>query len=93
MFHEFLDVACNASGTHSIQAIIETISTQAEEKLIRECVESNMLVLSRNANGTHIIQKIILCIAEEKRKYLNDFIVENINHLAMNVNGVCVVIF
>ena len=58
VFYEFLDVAFNASGTHSIQAIIETISTQAEEKLIRECIENDILVLCSNANGTHINQRL-----------------------------------
>ena len=86
-----MEISCNSSGTHSIQAIIETASLREEEELIKQCVENNILVLCRNSNGTHIIQKIILFIAEEKRQYLNDFIIANIAHLSKNVNGVCVV--
>jgi hypothetical protein len=62
-----------------------------EEELLRISIEKHILKLSYNSNGTHIIQKIISCFEEKDRKYLNDFILENLPKVCMNANGICVI--
>lgn len=64
---------------------------EEEEILIKKYVEPYILKLSFNANGTHIIQKLITCFEENNRMFLNNYIIENMSHISMNVNGICVV--
>jgi hypothetical protein len=43
---EFTDIACNASGTHALQSLIEIINMPGEEELVKEAVKDNILRLS-----------------------------------------------
>lgn len=88
---EFLEIAVNTAGTHSLQSLIEIVNLEEEEVIIRKAVEPNILKLSYNSNGTHIIQKIITCFDERSRMFLNDYIIENLCKVCMNANGICVV--
>ncbi len=67
------------------------MNMEEEELLIKRTVEPHILKLSFNANGTHIIQKLITCFEENNRMFLNDFIIDNLTQISMNVNGICVV--
>jgi len=71
--------------------MIEIITMPKELNSLRNCVEKHILRLSCNSNGTHIIQKIIGCFEEEKREFVNDFIINNLAKMSTNANGICVV--
>lgn len=86
-----MEIACNSSGTHTIQSLCEIKTSIEEELLLLKCVEKHLLKLSCNSNGTHIIQKIVTCCEEENRDFVNKFITENVSKLSMNANGICVV--
>lgn len=43
---DFTDIACNASGTHALQSLIEIINMPGEEDLVKEAVKDNILKLS-----------------------------------------------
>jgi hypothetical protein len=43
---EFTDIACNPSGTHALQSLIEIINMPGEEELVKEAVKDNILQLS-----------------------------------------------
>lgn len=88
---DFLEIANNNAGTHSIQSLIEIINSKEEMEILRKCVEPHILRLAYNTNGTHIIQKIISCFEESNRNFLNDFILANLVKMCLNANGICVV--
>jgi hypothetical protein len=67
------------------------MNMEEEEILIKKNVEPHIMKLSFNPNGTHIIQKLITCFEENNREFLNDFIIDNLTQISMNVNGICVV--
>ncbi len=86
-----MDIAINISGTHSLQSLIEIVTMVEEENIINRMINPVIQELSFDVNGTHIIQKIICCFNENSRVYLNDYILENLSKISMNVHGICVV--
>lgn len=89
----FSDIACNSSGTHAIQSLIEIINLPNEEDQVKDIVKDCILKLSCDINGTHVMQKIITCIKESNREYINKVILTNLKKLLYDSNGVCVVKF
>jgi len=91
VFNDFVEIGINPSGTHSLQSIIQIINLKDEEEVLKCALNGNVFKLSFNSNGTHIIQKIISCFEEEKREFLNDFIIENLSKMCNNANGISVI--
>jgi hypothetical protein len=83
----FIEIATNKSGTHSIQSLIECISTPIELIFLDKLLNKNRLILFLNENSYHIIMKIILEIDEDKRNNLNLFLVSNVEKIITNCNG------
>ena len=44
--NEFTEIACNSSGTHALQSLIEIINMPGEEDLVKQAVKENILKLS-----------------------------------------------
>jgi len=91
---DFFTIATNSFGTHSIQRLIDLSSTKEEEILLLEYFSKNrenILPMAFDVNATHSIQKLISTINEENRSDLNRLIIDNINKLAVDVNGICVI--
>ena len=72
----FIEIATNKSGTHSIQSLIECICTPIELIFLDKLLNKNRLILFLNENAYHIIMKIILEIDEDKRNNLNYEIID-----------------
>ena len=83
----FIEIATNKSGTHSIQSLIGCISTPIELMFLDKLLNKNRLILFLNENSYHIIMKIILEIDEVKRNNLNLFLVSNVEKIITNCNG------
>ena len=60
---------------------------------MKEAVKSNLITLSFDQNGTHVIQKIMTCIDEQNRLELNFILMNNLDKLLKDANGICVVNF
>ena len=88
-----MEIAINISGTHSLQSLIEIATMTEEENIINKMISPVIQDLSFDVNGTHIIQKVICCFNENSREYLNEYILENLSYISMNVHGICVVNF
>jgi len=84
---EFLVIATNKWGTHSIQSLIDIISTQVEHLALNKLISKNMLLLFIDDNAYHIMMKMILDFPEDKRNVLNLYLVMNIEKIIINCNG------
>lgn len=91
IFHQiknkFIQIAANSSGTYSIQVLISAISTEKEDKILRELIQHNLLLMFTNENAHHVIQKLIIEFSEERRKYINDCIFEKLDKICVNEYG------
>ena len=84
---EFLVIATNKCGTHSIQSLLDVIETPFELLALNKLISKNMLLLFTDDNSYHIMMKMILDFPEEQRIVLNLFIVSNIDKIITNNNG------
>ena len=84
---EFLVIATNKWGTHSIQSLMDTIQTQVELLALNKLISKNMLLLFIDDNAYHIMMKMILDFPEDKRNDVNIYLVMNIEKIIINCNG------
>ena len=84
---EFLVIATNKCGTHSIQSLINIMDTPYEYIALNKLISKNMLLLFTDDNAYHIMMKMILDFPEEKRNLLNIYLVMNIEKIIINCNG------
>ena len=84
---EFLVIATNKCGNHSIQSLMDTIQTPLELLSLNKLLSKNMLLLFIDDNAYHIRMKMILDFPEEKRSIVNIYLVMNIEKIIINVNG------
>ena len=63
-----------------------------EEELVKNAVQNDLLRISYDINGTHVIQKVLSCIKEKNREEINQIILNNLENLVTDSNGICVVI-
>ena len=83
----FIEIATNKSGTHTIQSLIECANSSIELFALDKLLNINTLLLFLDENAYHIIMKIILEISENKRNNLNIFLVMNVDKIAINYYG------
>lgn len=88
---EFFEISCNGNGSHSLQTLVESATTEDEQNYIRSFIEHKINDMVLHPNATHVIQKLILHVDEAKRDYVNDYILTNISYLICDMNGICVV--
>jgi hypothetical protein len=79
--NNFLEIATDKSGTHSIQSLIETIETPLENLYLQKLLNKNLLLLINNENGYHIIMKLLLEVPENQRNNLNLFLLTNLDKI------------
>ena len=84
---DFLIIATNRSGTHSIQALIDSIQTPLEQMYFDKLLNKDILSIINNENGYHIIMKLILEKTENQRNNINLFLVSNIEKIAIDPYG------
>jgi hypothetical protein len=87
----FLKIANDICGNHSLQCLILLQNSKEERKIIKECVINNLSLLCFNPKSSHVIQKIIKAIKEKDRGYINNFIINNLINLCFDPNGICIV--
>jgi hypothetical protein len=87
----FLKIANDICGNHSLQCLILLQNSKEERKIIKECVINNLPFLCFNQKSSHVIQKIIKAIKEKDRGYINNFIITNLINLCLDANGICII--
>ena len=88
--NNFVEIANNTYGTHTLQTLIEIIKLPQEKNIIISYILGNEKVLSLDARGTHILQKIISNTKDEERLELNKNIINILDKLILDPSGVCV---
>ena len=84
---EFLVIATNKWGTHSIQSLMNNIQSSSESYELNLLISKNMYLLFTDNNAYHIMMKMILDFPEEQRYVLNLYLVTNIDKIIVNSNG------
>ena len=89
--NDYIIIANDICGNHSLQCLISLQNTNEEKEIIRICIQGNLKELCFGGNSSHVISKIIKCTKESERQYINAFIVNNLMHLCVDSNGICIV--
>ena len=91
ILEDFIDISKDDSGTFSIQALLNEISTISDINKILVKIKGKEIDMIYDKNATYVIQKMILKIPDFLRKDLNEIILQNFTKLCLDVNGICLV--
>ena len=89
--NEYVNIANDICGNHSLQCLISLQSTNEEKEIIKFCIINNLEELCFGVNSSHVISKIIKCIKEPERQYINAFVINNLKKLCYDPNGICII--
>ena len=87
----FIDISKDFSGTFSLQALLEEISSIEEEQKVLNCIKNYEMEMAFNKNATHVLQKIVLLFPDNHRLYLNEIILNHFIELCLDSNGICLI--
>ena len=87
----FIDISKDSSGTFSLQALLDEISTLENEQKILGFIKCHEMEMAYDKNATHVLQKLILIFPDNHRKELNQIILNNIKELCLDSNGICLI--
>lgn len=66
----FMKIAGDKKGTHSMQCLIDMINLPEEEDELEECIKDHVIDLAFDGNGCHVLQKVIICLKESRLDFL-----------------------
>ena len=87
----FINISKDSSGTFSIQALLDEISTLEEEQKILNCIKNHEMEMAYDKNATHVLKKLILLFPDIHRIELNKIILDNLKDLCLHSNGICLI--
>ena len=88
---DFINISKDSSGTFSIQALLNEVSSIKEEQQILKIIQNHEMEMAFNKNATYVLQKIVLLFPDIHRTYLNDIILINFRDLCLDSNGICLI--
>ena len=89
--NDFINIANDICGNHSLQYLISLQNTNEEKEIIRLYTQNNLKDLCLGGNSSHVIIKIIKFFQEPERQYINTFVIEHLIELCIDPNGICVI--
>ena len=87
----FVSISKDYSGTFSLQALLDEVSSLEDESKILNYIKNHELEMAYDKNATHVLQKLILLFPDIHRIELNKIILDNIKELCIDSNGICLV--
>ena len=87
----FIEISKDSSGTFSIQALLNEVSSIKEMQEILNCIKYHEMEMAFNKNATYVLQKIVLLFPDIHRIYLNEIILNNFKELCLDCNGICLI--
>ena len=88
---ELINISKDSSGTFSVQALLNEVSSINEEQQILNCIKTHEMEMAFNKNATYVLQKIVLLFPDIHRAYLNEIILNNFKDLCLDSNGICLI--
>ena len=88
---EFIEISKDPSGTFSVQALLNEISSIKEEQEVLNSIKGHEIEMAYNKNATYVLQKIVLLFPDIHRIYLNEIILNNFKELCLDSNGICLI--
>ena len=89
--NDFINIANNICGNHSLQCLISFQNTKEEREIIRIYIQNNLKELCFGENSAHVIASIIRTFRESDRLYINNFIIQNLLDLCVDSSGICII--
>ena len=87
----FVTISKDNSGTFSLQALLDEVSSLEDEHKILNYIKYHELEMAYDKNATHVLQKLLLIFPDINRLELNRIILNNLKELCINSNGICLV--
>ena len=91
ILEDFINISKDDSGTFSIQALLNEVSSINSINKILQRIKGNELEMIYDKNATYVVQKMVLKFPDFYRKELNDLILQNFPKLCLDVNGICLI--
>ena len=88
---DFINISKDSSGTFSVQALLNEVSSIKEEQQILNIIQNHEMEMAFNKNATYVLQKIVLLFPDIHRTYLNEIILINFRDLCLDSNGICLI--
>ena len=87
----FVNISKDNSGTFSLQALLDEISSIEDELKILSYIKYHELEMAYDKNATHVLQKLVLLFPDTHRLELNKIILNNLKEFCVDSNGICLV--
>ena len=87
----FVNISKDYSGTFSLQALLDEVSSLQDESKILNYIKYHELEMAFDKNATHVLQKLILLFPDTHRIELNNIILNNLKELCIDANGICLI--
>ena len=91
ILEDFINISKDDSGTFSVQALLNEVSSINSINKILQRIKGNELEMIYDKNATYVIQKMVLKFPDFYRKELNELILQNFPKLCLDVNGICLI--
>ena len=82
-------LSVNNISTYPIQCIISNLSTPQEKEIILNTIKNIYNLLAYDIYGCHVLEKVLLCLDDNFKSPIMNFILSNFISLATHVNGLC----
>ena len=82
-------LSINNISTYPIQCIISNLTTQQEKDIILNNINNIYSLLAYDIYGCHVLEKVLLCLDDNFKSPIMNFIISNFISLATHVNGLC----
>ena len=91
ILEDFIDISKDDSGTFSVQALIEEVSSLNDINKILQKIKGYEIEMIYDKNATYVIQKMVAKFPDFYRKDLNEKILKNFPKLCLDANGICLI--
>ena len=91
ILEDFINISKDDSGTFSVQALLNEVSSINSINKILQRIKGNELEMIYDKNATYVVQKMVLKFPDFYRKELNNLILQNFPKLCLDVNGICLI--
>ena len=91
ILEDFINISKDDSGTFSVQALIEEVSSLNDINKILQKIKGYEIEMIYDKNATYVIQKMVMKFNNFYRRELNEIILQNFPKLCLDVNGICLI--